>query len=301
MINLILIILLIPSIYFSVRFFLISKNIKEVTNNLIEIDKDLECNRKLKLLNPDKNFEKLLIEINKNLELSQFEKIKYVNRESEIRKEIENISHDLRTPLTSIRGYLELIKDKTITENEKREYISIIEKRAKGLQNLIQIFYDLSRLENKEYSINLEPIDINKELREQLLIFYNDFEKANIDVEIKLDNNPIYSNLDKNAIERVFVNLIQNAIKYSKSSFKVNLEKIEEVVIITFSNDIHDLDKDEEKYLFNRFYMKDDSRSNKSSGLGLTVSKLLVESMGGNIKVEIKEEWIVFELRFLII
>ncbi|WP_373601067.1 sensor histidine kinase [Paraclostridium bifermentans] len=301
MINLILIILLIPSIYFSVRFFLISKNIKEVTNNLIEIDKDLECNRKLKLLNPDKNFEKLLIEINKNLELSQFEKIKYVNRESEIRKEIENISHDLRTPLTSIRGYLELIKDKTITENEKREYISIIEKRAKGLQNLIQIFYDLSRLENKEYSINLEPIDINKELREQLLIFYNDFEKANIDVEIKLDNNPIYSNLDKNAIERVFVNLIQNAIKYSKSSFKVNLEKIEEVVIITFSNDIHDLDKYEEKYLFNRFYMKDDSRSNKSSGLGLTVSKLLVESMGGNIKVEIKEEWIVFELRFLII
>lgn len=301
MINLILIILLIPSIYFSVRFFLISKNIKEVTNSLIEIDKDLECNRKLKLLNPDKNFEKLLIEINKNLELSQFEKIKYVNRESEIRKEIENISHDLRTPLTSIRGYLELIKDKTITENEKREYISIIEKRAKGLQNLIQIFYDLSRLENKEYSINLEPIDINKELREQLLIFYNDFEKANIDVEIKLDNNPIYSNLDKNAIERVFVNLIQNAIKYSKSSFKVNLEKIEEVVIITFLNDIHDLDKDEEKYLFNRFYMKDDSRSNKSSGLGLTVSKLLVESIGGNIKVEIKEEWIVFELRFLII
>lgn len=301
MINLILIILLIPSIYFSVRFFLISKNIKEVTNNLIEIDKDLECNRKLKLLNPDKNFEKLLIEINKNLELSQFEKIKYINRESEIRKEIENISHDLRTPLTSIRGYLELIKDKTITENEKREYISIIEKRAKGLQNLIQIFYDLSRLENKEYSINLEPIDINKELREQLLIFYNDFEKANIDVEIKLDNNPIYSNLDKNAIERVFVNLIQNAIKYSKSSFKVNLEKIEEVVIITFLNDIHDLDKDEEKYLFNRFYMKDDSRSNKSSGLGLTVSKLLVESIGGNIKVEIKEEWIVFELRFLII
>ena len=301
MINLILIILLIPSIYFSVRFFLISKNIKEVTNNLIEIDKDLECNRKLKLLNPDKNFEKLLIEINKNLELSQFEKIKYVNRESEIRKEIENISHDLRTPLTSIRGYLELIKDKTITENEKREYISIIEKRAKGLQNLIQIFYDLSRLENKEYSINLEPIDINKELREQLLIFYNDFEKANIDVEIKLDNNPIYSNLDKNAIERVFVNLIQNAIKYSKSSFKVNLEKIEEVVIITFSNDIHDLDKYEEKYLFNRFYMKDDSRSNKSSGIGLTVSKLLVESIGGNIKVEIKEEWIVFELRFLII
>lgn len=298
MVELILVILLIPSVYFSARFFLLSRNINKVVKDFRYLHQNIDTNRKIKLNYPDKNLEKLLIEINKYLEGTQVYKQKYIKREEEIRKEIENISHDLRTPLTSIRGYLELINDENTTENEKKEYVCIIDKRAKVLQNLIQDFYDLSRLENNDYNFNMEIIDINKELKEQILMFYNDFDKKNIDVDIKLEKNPVLVYLDKSAIERVFYNLIQNATKYSKSKFCMSLNSKNNEVIIELKNDVQDINKDDLDLLFNRFYMKDNSRSRDSSGLGLTITKFLVESMNGEIEVELDKEWIVFRSRF---
>ena len=299
--ELILVALLIPSVYFSARFFLLSRNIKKSVEDFKYIFENRDSNRKLKLNHPDKNFEKLLFEINRYLENTQANKLKYIKREEEIRKEIENISHDLRTPLTSIRGYLELINDETISEKEKKDYISIVQKRSKVLQNLIQDFYDLSRIENNDYNLNMEIVDINRELREQILLFYNDFESKNIDVDIKLNKNPVLVKLDEGAIKRVFNNLIQNSIKYSKSSFCMSLIKNDNEVIIEFRNDVDDISKDELSLLFNRFYMKDKSRSSDSSGLGLTISKFLVESMNGEIDVELDEDWIVFRVKFLVL
>lgn len=294
----ILIILLIPSVYFSARFFLLSKNINDTTKNLNEICANIESNRKLLFKHPDKNFERLLSEINKYLEKAQLEKIKFIRREEEIKREIENISHDLRTPLTSIRGYLELVNDENASEEEKKEYISVVERRAKGLQNLIQVFYDLSRLENKEYNLDLEMIDINMVLREQVLVYYNDFEAKGINVDISLEQKPIYLKLDKNAIERAFANLIQNAIKYGKSRFKICLEIIGKEVVLVFANDTDDLQKEDGKFLFDRFYMKNSSRNNQSSGLGLTITKFLVELMDGQIELNINEGWVEFKIKF---
>ena len=122
MIELILVVLCITSVYFSTRFFLLSRNINKVAKNFRYISKNMDTNRKLKLVYPDRNLEKLLIEINKYLEEIQRYKLKYIKREDEIRKEIENISHDLRTPLTSIIGYLELINDE-ILQNMKKKII----------------------------------------------------------------------------------------------------------------------------------------------------------------------------------
>lgn len=294
----ILVVLLIPSVYFSARFFLISRNIKKVAKDFDYIYENIDSNRKLKLRYPDKNLENLLHNINKYLSEVQAYKLKYIKREEEIKKEIENISHDLRTPLTSIRGYLELINDYEVTEEEKKDYINIVDKRAKVLQNLIQDFYDLSRLENNEYNFNMEEIDINKEVREQVLMFYNDFDKNNIEVDIKLNDSPVYVNLDKGVIERVFYNLIQNAIKYSKSKFCILLNKKYDEVIIELKNDVDGINKDDIDLFFDRFYMKDGSRSKDSSGLGLTITKFLVESMNGEIDIDIDKEWIIFRIKF---
>lgn len=300
MIGLILVALLITSVYFSTRFFVLSRSINNVTKDFKYISKNVNSNRKLKLNYPEKHLEQLLLEINKYLEDTQIYKQKYIKREEEIRKEIENISHDLRTPLTSIRGYLELIKDEDIPDKEKKEYIYIIEKRAKVLQNLIQDFYDLSRLENNDYNFSMEIIDINKELKEQILMFYNDFDKKNIDVDIKLKETPILVYLDKNAIERVFHNLIQNATKYSKSKFCMLLNSKNGEIIIEFKNDVQDMNRQDLDLLFNRFYMKDSSRSKDSSGLGLTITKFLIESMNGKIDIELDNEWITFRIKFLV-
>ena len=287
------------SVYFAARFLLLSKGIKETSKDIRGINSNIRANNKLIVRYPNKNMEKLLEEINKYIEKTQVDKIKYIRREEEIRKEIENISHDLRTPLTSIRGYLELINDETTTEIEKQEYISVVEKKAKSLQQLIDIFYDLSRLEGNNYKMNIEVIDINKELREQLLLFYNDFEKSSINVELNLCEKKTNVNLDRVSIDRVFANLIQNAIRYAKDSVKVISTINEQNIVITFSNNIQYMKKEEVDLLFNRFYMGDASRNNSgSSGLGLTITKLLVEKMGGEIKAESTDEWISFQIKF---
>lgn len=292
------IVLFFTSVYLSARFFLLSNNMREAKENLKEISKDIERNRRLTLSSPNKDMENLLVEINNYLEITQMEKIKNVRREQELRKEIENISHDLRTPLTSILGYIDLMKDEEISNEEKYEYISIVEKKSRALKNLIQNFYDLSRLETDEYKIEIKNIDIHKELMEQLLIFYNDFDKKNIDVELNLGDKEIIIQGDLKIIERIFINLIQNAAKYTKDTFKVCIKESKDNVDIIFSNNVENLEEIPVEKLFNRFYMKDESRNNQSSGLGLTITKLLVEKINGSIKAEINDNFIHFIITF---
>ncbi|MSR91296.1 sensor histidine kinase [Inconstantimicrobium porci] len=291
-------VLLIISVYFGARFFLLSKSIKDVKDDFKEICEDMETSRKVTLSHPDRNLEKLLKEFNVYLRDTQKYRIDQLRREKDLRRQIQSISHDLRTPLTSILGYVELIKDNDCVEEDKIEYINIIQKKSKALQNLIQSFYDLSRLESDEYNIELKETDVHKILMEQLLTTYNDFEKRNIEAEINIGEKPIMLNVDSNALSRIYSNLIGNAVKYSISMFNVEMEEIDHQVIMKFSNDTDNLVEDDLENLFKRFYMKDKSRNNQSSGLGLTVTKLLVEKIGGEITAELRESILTFIVKF---
>ena len=249
-------VLLIISVYFGARFFLLSKSIKDVKDDFKEICEDMETSRKVTLSHPDRNLEKLLKEFNVYLRDTQKYRIDQLRREKDLRRQIQSISHDLRTPLTSILGYVELMED-SCTEEEKKEYIEIIKKKSKSLQNLIQSFYDLSRLESNEYSIEMKETDIHKILMDMLLTSYNDFEKRNIEAEINIGEKPIMLNVDSNALSRIYSNLIGNAVKYSISMFNVEMEEIDHQVIMKFSNDTDNLVEDDLENLFKRFYMKD--------------------------------------------
>ena len=290
-------VLLIISVYFGARFFLLSKSIKDVKDDFKEICEDMETSRKVTLSHPDRNLEKLLKEFNVYLRDTQKYRIDQLRREKDLRRQIQSISHDLRTPLTSILGYVELMED-SCTEEEKKEYIEIIKKKSKSLQNLIQSFYDLSRLESNEYSIEMKETDIHKILMDMLLSSYNDFEKRNIEAEINIGEKPIMLNVDSNALSRIYSNLIGNAVKYSISMFNVEMEEIDHQVIMKFSNDTDNLVEDDLENLFKRFYMKDKSRNNQSSGLGLTVTKLLVEKIGGEITAELSHNILTFIIKF---
>lgn len=295
---LILLIILIPSVYFAIRFFLLSNDIRKSTNDLKEISRHIEANRRLKTSSGDKDFEKFLVVINEYLEENQIEKIKYIRREKEIRKEIENISHDLRTPLTSILGYLEFLENEKVSNEEKERYLEIVKRRSDGLYKLVEVFYEVSRLESNEYKFNIKKVDINKLLREHILLFYNEFEKRNIDVDISLLDEEVFIEADENGIERVFTNLFQNIMKYAKSKCEIDLEEKDENIIITLANDIYNLEECDIEYLFDRFYMKDASRSSTSSGLGLTVAKLLIEQMDGEITAKINNSKLCFDIKF---
>ena len=146
--------------------------------------------------------------------------------------------------------------------------------------------------------MDIKTIDIHKELMDQLLIYYNDFDKKGIDVEIDIGEEEINIQGDLNIIGRILDNLIQNAIKYAKDTFKVCMKQSNDNIDIIFSNNAENLEEADGEKLFKRFYIKDKSRNNQSSGLGLTITKLLVETMNGNIRAEIKDDFIYFKITF---
>ena len=194
--------------------------------------------------------------------------------ENELRQSISNISHDLRTPLTSIKGYVQLIKEDSITDKEKNDYINIVEKRVENLQNLITSFYDLSRIHGNEFKFNLKKINLKTILCDSIAMYYNNFIEKNIEPVIEIDEKIQDIISDESVVERIFSNLIGNMLKYADKNIKISLFQEENYIISKFQNLAPNLKEEDMDKLFDRFYTSDKSRSDKNTGLGLAITNL---------------------------
>ncbi|MEN6312879.1 MAG: HAMP domain-containing sensor histidine kinase [Clostridiaceae bacterium] len=284
------------SFLLAARLYFIRRAINSARRQMEEIEEHPERNRQLKAFTANREIERLIVKINDIYQARQQERIIYQRRETQIRREIENISHDLRTPLTSIIGYVDLIQDKQTQEVERENYLNIIKKRARILQGFIRDFYELSRIEADDYPFVLDIINVQNILSEVAVAYYNEFNKKKINVEIDMDEKPCYIIADKIQFNRILNNLIQNALKYSHSQFAIKQYILDGKCIIQFRNDKGEMKEDELKYIFDRFYTGDSSRNSKSTGLGLTISKLLVERMKGNIEARLEGDFFIIEL-----
>ncbi|NFM73788.1 HAMP domain-containing histidine kinase [Clostridium botulinum] len=215
---------------------------------------------------------------------------------------ITNVSHDLRTPLTSIMGYLELIdNDQYKDEVALRYYVNIAYEKSKGLNLLIKDLFELTKMQNN--TINLEKVDINLvELLGQVVAYFEyQFKSANMKSRINFSNDKLIVNADAGKLVRVFENLLSNAIKYGKDGYYVDvLTKLEEnmavIQIINYGQLIPTVDL---PYIFDRFYRVEKSRNNKigGSGLGLAITKNIIELHEGTIKAYSNDNKIVFEIK----
>ena len=287
-------------IYFAVRFLALKQSIRNAAFQMDKIEEQKESNRKLKAITSDKELELLLNRINKLYEFRQEERISYQRREHQLQREVENISHDLRTPLTSIMGYTELIQDPGTSPEEQQEYLNIIYKRAKVLQGFIEDFYELSRFQGENYPLRYEILQVQPVIKEVVVSYYRQFEKKQIQVEIHLEDERCSIIADRVQFNRILNNLIQNALKYTKTSFTLKQYRVQDNCIIRFCNDNTDLTDEDMKHIFDRFYTGDENRSGQSTGLGLTIAKLLVENMKGSIHGELKDGRFTIELSFKI-
>lgn len=256
---------------------------KEISNNLDEY-----VNIKTKSV--DKDFENLVQNINLIFDSKQKVVAEKKKKEEELRASISNMSHDLRTPLTSIMGYLQMIKSEKSSEADKKEYIDIVEKRTKSLQKLISSFYDLSRIEGNEYNFNYKKVNLSNVLCENIAVFYNDFINNNIEPVIEIEEGIKEIISDEGAITRIFSNLIGNMIKHGENYVKISLKQENDIIITEFTNKATGLTQENLDKLFDRFYTVDNSRSDRNTGLGLYITKVLVKKLGYNITAKLENE-----------
>lgn len=275
-------------IYYAVCYYIMKADLKNAEKQMIEIEQNPENNRILLLAHANEHMEQFLVVCNRYIQKNQQMRIFYENREQKLRRQIEAISHDLRTPLTAILGYLELLSIDNLNDDSK-EALGVVRRKAKNLQHLITNFYDLSRLELEDYHLIFEEMEVSRFLKEGMLTYYSSLEERGLEIEVDCQETAMIR-ADKGAMERILNNMLQNAIRYARSYLKVSVKKRnDKEVQIIFENDTTDLKQEDVPHLFERFYMPDTARSGEGTGLGLTISKLLAEAMGGSARVQFEE------------
>lgn len=266
------------------RYLYVKNEIINLTRQLKEINKNKSDNKvTVGLLN--KNFEELALAINENIEIRKQAEARRLKSEKALKSAIADMSHDLRTPLTSIIGYLQFMKKDNTTEEERFQYLNIAYQRSKALEALLNDFYTLSLIDSAEYEINLEKLDLSRALKEAIVERHSEFISRNLEVNFQIPNENLYIIGDKQSLDRVIGNLINNVLKYAKSKVLISLNTEEALVTLKISNDVESLSSEQLERFFDRFYRADNTRSEKGSGLGLAISKALMEKMGGNIRV----------------
>lgn len=284
--------------YFAFRYIGLCYAFRKIKEELETVQKDLTQNQILHMPVPNRHLAELLSSFNDTLEGIQTERQKYEKREKEFQRQIENISHDLRTPLTVILGYLRLMKktDYSALKEQKGmpkelvENLKIIEHKAEVMSTLVTQFYEFSRLNAGDYKITAEELDIVRTLRESIVGNYQAFGQEQLNVETALPRHPVWVLGDKAALERIFLNLIQNAGRYADSYLRIGVREEKKGVVVFFENDTKKLAEEDVTHLFERFYMQDNSRNQGGTGLGLTVAKALAEEMGGEMQVRAEKK-----------
>ncbi len=245
---------------------------------ICEITRQIGEDRQLRISLSNKDIEKLAGTINEKNDLEQKTKIRMLQEKEQLKQSIANISHDIRTPLTSIQGYLALLKS-CENKEEQEHFLSVIQAKADYLTELLQIFYDLSLIDREDFILETETLDINRMVTNCLIDKYNELKE--LSPIIKTEHAPVWISGNTVACKRIIENLISNAIRYSNDAIEI---AIDANGVFTVKNTAPELKNTDVTMLFQKFYTADTSRSNGNTGLGLYIVKELLDKIEGGIK-----------------
>lgn len=275
---LIIFILFAAVLFWAGKYYGLKKQLKAISKQLRE-----EQNQLVVVEFIDSDIEAIALEINGLLEKIRQTIIKSKASSAALKSSIADISHDMKTPLTSVIGYLQLA-ERECKEEKTKELIKICLERAHYCNSLINDFFELSVLEVQGCIPKLESVDIAGMICEQILAHYPIFEEKNITPHFEDSDKPVIASADSVLLNRVIQNLISNGVKYTSGDIFFNLFQKNEQVSIVVSNPI-DTDVDV-THIFDRFYTQDKSRS-KGSGIGLYICRQFIKAMGGSISAEV--------------
>lgn len=283
-------ILVVIIIMLSIKIYLMEKSVREIMEAFTDRLKT-DTNILIDISSRDKNMRELADRINTELRLLRKERRCYQQGDQELKDSVTNISHDLRTPLTAICGYLNLLKheEKSAAVDE---YLAQVQNRVDVMISLTEEMFRYS-IAASSYELKRERINVVSVLGESLLSFYGMMQEKGIQPVIAMPEEPVWRMLDVSALNRIFSNIISNALKHSDGDLFVDMK---ENGTITFSNTAQTLNSVIVGRLFERFYTV--GTNYYSTGLGLSIAKLLTERMGGQISAEYKGEMLYITVQF---
>ncbi len=251
-----------------------------------------DTNNPVFLSTRDPHARRLAAELNVRLKELRRLRQRYENGDRELKEAVTNVSHDLRTPLTAICGYLELLERGDKTPDQAR-YLALIADRAEAMRRLTEELLRCAVAASLEDGLKLEPVDLNAAVEEAVASFYGALVEGGITPRVSLPEGRVVRELDRAALSRVLGNLLANALKYSGGDLEVVLAP---EGVLTLSNAAPGLDEVQVGRLFDRFYTVETGRG--STGLGLSIARALTERMGGTISARCEAGRLSVALRF---
>lgn len=265
----------------SVKVFFLRRAAREIRRGFAQRLRT-DTNTLIDLSSRDAVMRELAAGVNEELKELRRQRQRYLQGDAELKEAVTNISHDLRTPLTAVCGYLELLKGEETTEKAQR-YLAQIENRVEAMKDLTEELFRYSVV-TSDQGLEMELLDLGGALEESLLSYYGAMEQRGITPEIHMPSEKVMRRLDPTAVSRVFSNIISNAVKYSDGDLTVRMEPEGR---ITFANSAKGLDAVAAGRLFDRFYTVEAARN--STGLGLSIARQLTERMGGRLTAEYQD------------
>lgn len=276
---------LVVIIYLVTKLYKVSEQLSIIEDSLADIKKG-NWNRRI-LVNENDMTKTICYSINDIAMNSQTQLIQLKQSEQAYKRLMTSLSHDVKTPLTSLVGYLEAIQEKFVTGKEKDEYLEIALNKAHHLKGFVEALFDWVKLDAKEQVFKLEQQDINELTRDILANWIPTFEEEHLDYNIDISDKECFIRLDSNAYIRIVNNLIQNAILHSEGT-KIDLQISEndQNVMVQISDNGIGIFPNDLPHIFDRLYQSDKSRSTNGNGLGLAIARELIHLHKGTIHAE---------------
>lgn len=276
----IMILLLIVVGILAFRLWCYRKQIKHISEELSMIAEE-DTNYRLSSCCAVGKTEEVIQKTNQMIARYREMEVKLKRENTAYRESITSISHDIRTPLTSAKGYIQMMQGKDVGQEKREEYAAIVERRLDDVKDMLDQLFEYARIETGEMAWEPEVLNAGNLFAETLSMFYDDFVKRDCEPEVEITQLPCHINGDRHAFVRIVENLMKNALVHGKGGYRMSLQCEEGHVVLRVSNRTDSIEEKEIERIFDRFYTTDQSRSRKTTGLGLAIVKKFAEQMGG--------------------
>jgi len=271
------------------RLIFLKREVRNLNLALLAII-NTDTNAQLTTLTSDKGIAAFVKTINLMLERNRRDFVEKVRTETDLKRAITNISHDLRTPLTSAKGYLQMLESAELDAETKTRYLAIIQERLDALQTLMNSLFEFARVMEGDIIIDMQPVNICNVLRDVLSANFTELNNRGFTVDADIPDTPVLCLCDADALQRVLQNLIKNAYTHGKEYLRIRPDGSTIEIANKLNGPI------DTSQIFDRFYTADASRSNKSTGLGLAIVKELMARMGGQVSASVKGDMLVMRV-----